>query len=332
MGRARPLFRGHWQPRVPADLGYYDLRVAETRQAQADLAKAHGITAFCYWHYWFAGRRILERPFQEVLASGEPDFPFCLAWANHSWTGIWIGAENRMLIEQTYPGEEDDRAHFETLLPAFRDRRYLRVHDKPLLVVFDAKGMPDSRVFASRWRQFASDAGLAGLHLVAIGDPAWDWQSAGFDGMLISEPATFLGYSRRSFRRKIYQAVLRRFPKLGRWLGPETYNYEDLMSHAFRRPDAPPGVYPCVVPNWDNTPRSGRRGVVVRGEQPEAYEKFLARACMEVASRPPDEQIVFIKSWNEWAEGNHLEPDTRFGTRFLEATRNVAMKASSSGS
>src|SRR5262249_41646184 len=124
---ARPLFRGHYQPRVPGELGFYDLRMPETRAAQAALARAHGIEAFCYWHYWFAGKQLLERPFEEVLASHEPDFPFCLAWANESWTGIWHGAPHRMLVQQTYPGLADHEAHFRVWLRAFEDARYVTV-------------------------------------------------------------------------------------------------------------------------------------------------------------------------------------------------------------
>src|SRR5260370_41455353 len=134
--KAKPLFRGHYQPHVPADLGFYDLRVPETRQAQADMAAAYGIEGFCYYHYWFAGKRILERPFNEVLKSGQPKLPFCLCWANHTWTGIWLGEPNRILIEQTYPGEHDHRAHFDALLPAFTDPRYVTMHDKPIFVIF----------------------------------------------------------------------------------------------------------------------------------------------------------------------------------------------------
>jgi lipopolysaccharide biosynthesis protein len=134
--KARPLFRGHYQPHVPADLGFYDLRVPETRLAQATMAREYGIEGFCYYHYWFAGTRLIERPFNEVLASGQPDFPFCLCWANQTWTGAWHGLMNQILIEQTYPGTDDHRRHFDTLLPAFLDRRYMTVDGKPIFVFF----------------------------------------------------------------------------------------------------------------------------------------------------------------------------------------------------
>lgn len=135
VGKAKPLFKGHYQPKVPADLGYYDLRVPETRREQAELARQYGIEGFCYWHYWFGnGRQLLQRPFQEVLASGEPDFPFCLAWANHSWEDKQFNKEggNKMLMEQLYPGDEDYIAHFNAVLPAFKDPRYIRVNGEAL--------------------------------------------------------------------------------------------------------------------------------------------------------------------------------------------------------
>ena len=137
VGKARSLFPGHYQPKVPADLGYYDLRVPETRQAQADMAREYGIEGFCYWHYWFGnGKRLLERPFNEVLASGKPDFPFCLAWANESWKGFFHGVKTKQaLITQLYPGEDDYIAHFETVLPAFKDPRYITVDDKPVFMI-----------------------------------------------------------------------------------------------------------------------------------------------------------------------------------------------------
>jgi lipopolysaccharide biosynthesis protein len=165
--RGRPLFPGHAQPHLPADLGFYDLRLAETRDEQARLASEHGVAAFCYWHYWFACRRMLERPFADVLARGEPRLPFCHAWANQTWSGRWHGAADRVLIEQTYPGPEDDKRHFEHLLPAFEDERYFRVDGKPLFYVFRPEDLPDAAAFVERWQGMAADAGLGGVYLVA---------------------------------------------------------------------------------------------------------------------------------------------------------------------
>lgn len=160
VGKAKPLFRGHYQPRVPADLGYYDLRLSEVREAQAELAREAGVEAFCYYHYWFGdGKQLLERPFNEVLASGKPDFPFCLCWANHSWTNkTWLKshtfAENKMLMEQRYLGEKDYTEHFYSVLPAFKDKRYVTVDGKPMFTVYDTLNFDDLPTFLTTWRTF----------------------------------------------------------------------------------------------------------------------------------------------------------------------------------
>ena len=315
VARARALFPGHRQPHIPADLGFYDLRLAESREAQAQLALRYGIEAFCYWHYWFDGRRILERPFNEMLQSGRPDFPFCLAWANQTWSGIWYGDDNRVLIEQTYPGADDDRRHFLHVLSAFRDPRYFKVDGKPLFYLFRPELHPDPAGFVSRWRNMAEDAGLDGLYLVAeisdlLGDgPKYvEFERDGFDaGVYMRIPARVdaLSRLRMRFGRKIL-----------RW--PEQYRYDSVPR------DVPAvvqseRVHPCVYPNWDNTPRSGRRGLVVTHSSPSAFRPLMRAAVESVATRPQDHRLVFIKSWNEWAEGNYLEPDLEHGHGFLEA-------------
>ena len=169
VGKALPLFPGHYQPKVPADLGYYDLRVAETRKAQADLAREYGIEGFCYWHYWFGnGKRLLERPFNEVLSSGEPDFPFCLAWANESWRGFYHGLKTKeTLIDQLYPGMADYTAHFETVLPALVDKRYITVDGKPLFMIYHPFDHPEMKEFIALWQQLAIRNGLKGVYFVA---------------------------------------------------------------------------------------------------------------------------------------------------------------------
>jgi lipopolysaccharide biosynthesis protein len=315
VGKARRRYPGHYQPHVPADLGYYDLRVPETRAAQAELAKTYGIEAFCYYHYWFAGRRLLERPFQEVLASKEPDFPFLLCWANQTWTGIWHGASDRILIEQTYPGADDHRRHFESLLPAFTDPRYLRVDGKPIFVVYRPAEVPDPAETLDFWRAMARDAGLGGLHCVAVGSTAWALEH-GFDAAIVDR----LGIPPRREQRlefKFFQQLQRLgFPSILRYRHTIRGYFDDLPRHANER------VYPNVIPNWDNTPRSGARGFVMHGSTPELFRKQLARALAWTRGVRREDRLVFVKSWNEWAEGNHLEPDLKFGLRYLEAVRD----------
>jgi lipopolysaccharide biosynthesis protein len=315
--RARPLFRGHDQPHLPADLGFYDLRLPESREAQSDLALEFGVEAFCYWHYWFgSGSRILERPFTEVLAAGSPSVKFCLGWANQTWTGIWHAAENKVLREQTYPGPDDEQLHFDTVLPAFLDDRYLRVDGKPVFYVFRPEELPDAAAFVDRWQAMARAAGLDGLYLVAeISDllgrgPRYtELTSDGFDsGVYVRLPA------RRTRADQLRMRIRRRRG------GPETYPYStDPELWQPVRDDAK--VQPSVYPNWDNTPRSGARGLALTGSAPERFAENVQTAVATLADRPAEERLLWIKSWNEWAEGNYLEPDLAHGRGWLEALR-----------
>lgn len=314
--RARPLFPGHRQPVVPGELGYYDLLDPDVRQRQVDLARSHGITSFCYWHYWFAGRRVLDRPFREVLASGRPAFPFFLGWANDSWTGVWYGAPRRMLIEQTYPGDEDDRAHFAALVAAFRDQRYVRRDGRPVLLVFRPERLPEPARFVDRWQALARAAGLPGLYLVAhlFRRPAYRSHAAdGFDaGVYVDFPFS------RSILTRAREFAASRQPVFG----PCRFPYATTIA---RPADVTGVVHPCAIPNWDNTPRAGRGGTVALGSAPGLFRRQLAAMLRDEMRREPhvDRRLVFVKSWNEWAEGNHLEPDDLHGRAWLEAVRDA---------
>lgn len=325
VARARPLFDGHEQPRLPADLGFYDLRVPEVRAMQAELASAHGVEGFCYWHYWFAGRRLLERPFEEVLGSGQPDLPFCLGWANESWTGVWNNEPRRMLIEQTYPGEADDRAHFDYLLKAFGDARYITVDGRPLLYIYKPLKLPDAKRRLDRWREWAHQAGLKGLYV--LGNNLLDFEDAaslGLDGGVISTLGLITASNALVNKAKwLFWGASKKLD-LG---GPRAERYEKAIRHLI--PDLDKfsfDAYPCAYPNWDHTPRSGRKGLVLTHSTPELFEKHMGEAIASVASRAPQQRLVFLKSWNEWAEGNYMEPDQRWGDAYLKALRKVVLE------
>ncbi len=350
VAKAKPLFPGHYQPHLPADLGYYDLRVPETRAAQAQLAREAGLEGFCYWHYWFAGRRVLERPFNEVVASGEPDFPFCLAWANDSWRSHWYGAEKRTLVEQTYPGPEDHERHFYALLPAFQDRRYIRVRNRPMFTVFRPKSLPETKAFTEQWQNLAARNGLEGIHFVAhLFDHELDfpWREAGYSGAVLTNELKVM-------RRRLWHIVqerlrptstgsteafdLSRMPdalsaltrlgvhrllqRLLRWPGG-VHHYQDAKLFFKSAAGLQLGCYPSVVPGWDNTPRAGPKGIVLHDSSPALFAEHLKETLDAVADRPAEDRIVFVKSWNEWAEGNYLEPDQRFGHGYLNAVRDA---------
>jgi hypothetical protein len=310
--RARPQFHGHVQPRLPAHLGFTDLRLPEVRAAQATLAAEYGLTGFVYWHYWFGGRKLLERPLDEVVATGAPDFPFCVAWANHPWSDTWMGGTERIMIDQTYPGPEDDIAHFHDLLPAFEDPRYVRIDGRPVFFVFRAQRLPDGAEFVDTWQKMAARAGLGGLYTIACG-PFMDVDATmrqGFDALaFIEKPFDYTTAASR-FTAFLSHAHLRR--------GPYRYSYADFCTS--RPPTNLTGTaVPCVWPNWDDTPRRGRDGVVAVGSTPVRFERQVMEA-VDIARRAPEsEQMILIKSWNEWAEGNYLEPDQEYGLGRLEA-------------
>jgi hypothetical protein len=329
--KAKPLFPGHYQPRIPADLGFYDLRVSETRAAQAEMALEHGIQGFCYWHYWFAGKRLLESLFQEVLESREPNFPFCLAWANESWSGVWHGAPGRVLQEQTYPGVDDYKAHFYTLLGAFSDDRYITVNGKPMFIVYRPNSLPDAIFFTDYWRELAHISGLKGLYFVGVtANEAWVPAEHGFDAVTISNHAKIIKVLPKNPLRKFYRKLLRRqkvsaFYKMVLKRPTHIYPYSEANQYFIVENRKDSGYHPCVVPNWDNTPRMGLNGLVLHDSTPELFRLQVRKAVKLVAPRPANERIIFVKSWNEWAEGNHLEPDQRFGRQYLQVIREEVL-------
>lgn len=319
---AKPLYPGHYQPKLPADLGFYDLRLPEVREAQAKLAREHGVEAFCYYHYWFAGKQLLERPFNEVLESGKPDFPFCLCWANESWTGVWVGKPDEIIMEQTYPGPEEHAAHFAALLPAFRDPRYVRIDGKPVFFVYRPMKVPQVEAFIAQWQGLARAAGLPGLYFIGVNhrDARWEPTGHGFDAVIANRlPDTRPWVSRRQPIRwaRFRAQALRRWPTI--------YQYDDALAEPVYDHTDQGEWFPTVYPNWDTSARHGVRGLVMHGATPEKFAEQLRKAVNLVADRPVEHRIVMLKSWNEWAEGNYVEPDQRFGKRFLEALRGVVV-------
>ncbi len=318
VAKAKPLFKGHYQPKIPADLGFYDLRLPETRQAQADLAVEYGVEGFCYYHYWFGGKRILEKPFEEVLKSGKPKLPFCLCWANHSWNSIWQGCPDRILVEQIYPGIEDHKAHFSYLLNAFSDERYITVDGKPIFFIYKPNDLPDIKRVVDLWRKLAHKAGLKGLHLVGIShfQPGWDPRDYDLDACMMQK----LPIIKKRISKKYFDA---KFKSLFNKMDLSIYEYKE-MENFLLRDNAPEFLdYPCVLPNWDNTPRAGWNGLVFHESSPLLFKKILINAINKVLHHSEENKIVMLKAWNEWAEGNYVEPDLKFGRGYLEVIREL---------
>jgi len=325
--KAKPLFKGHWQPRLPADLGFYDLRVDESRIAQAQLAKDYGVYGFAYWHYWFGnGKQILERPIEEVVASGKPDFPFCLAWANQTWSGTWHGLSNKkILIEQKYPGEQDYKDHFYKILPALKDRRYILVKGKCLFMIFQPFDIPNLNNFTSLWQRLALENGLTGFYFVSSHHNDEILLENGIDAYIQQHP------DRHSLRnRSIFTRI---FLRLKRELAINNSPRIDKVSYInyaekFPQYKLKENEYPMVFPDWDNSPRSGNNGWMFENSTPEEFRKVVKKAIQIIkAQNDNPEQIMIIKSWNEWAEGNYMEPDRVYGLQYLEVLKSELEKA-----
>lgn len=327
VAKARPLFPGHYQPHLPADLGFYDLRLPEAREEQANLARQYGIHGFCYYHYWFNGRRVLERPFNDVLASGKPGLPFCLCWANENWTRAWDGGEKNILLGQNY-SHEDDLEHINSLMPAFRDPRYIRVNGKPVFLVYRTGLLPDPKRTAEIWREAAIRSGIGDLYLVRVERFARDIDPAsiGFDAAVEFAPDAD-GMTKRRFHNG-WSGFLGKFGIAKRaYAQNRIVDYNDLAQSMASRPLPEFKRFRCVTPMWDNSARRKQHAWITINSTPTLYQGWLEKMATQTREHfQGDEQLLFINAWNEWAEGNHLEPDLKWGRAYLEATR-VALAA-----
>ncbi len=332
VAKAKPLFRGHYQPRIPADLGFYDLRVPEIREQQAQMALDAGVEGFVYWHYWFGnGKRLLERPFEEVLATGKPDFPFCLAWANHSWTTkTWTTMghiqSDKMIVEQLYPGEQDYTNHFYNVLPAFRDKRYITVDGKPLFLLYAPIALPDASQFIGLWNKLAVENGLKGVHFVGLASGTLDHfqpiLDAGYDAIAPS----YLWYAEAKLAGNLKKKILRTIREKWDMVSLDKYDYKNIIKHLTTDWDLLENVYPSIIPQWDRSPRSGRRAVIYHGSTPELFRKHMENILEKVDGKTDEHKIIFLRSWNEWGEGNYVEPDLKYGTAYLDAVKEVFSK------
>lgn len=313
--KAVPRFVGHYQPRLPGELGFYDLRSPDVIRRQAALARKYGIYGFCVHYYWFGGRRLLETPLNLLLENKDIDINFCLCWANENWTRRWDGQEHEILIAQSH-SPEDDIMFARSLEPMFQDPRYIRIEGRPLLVVYRPALLPDPLATARRWRQHFARAGLGNPYLTMAqtwGDE--DPRPYGFDAAVEFPP------------HKLWDA--QRLNSDVEMLDPgfegSVHAYDDLMKRAMAAP-APGGykLFPGVCPGWDNEARRPGKGTAFAFSTPERYGAWLAHACRRVLNEfKPEERLVFINAWNEWAEGAYLEPDRHFGFAYLDETASV---------
>jgi lipopolysaccharide biosynthesis protein len=326
VAKARPWFPGHYQPHLPADLGFYDLRAPDTRAAQAALAREHGIHGFVYYHYWFHGKQLLERPVTEIVRSGKPDFPFCLCWANEPWTRSWTSDGANVLVQQTY-STEDDAKHIEWLLPVFADERYVKVEGKPVFFVYRVSRLPDPRRTFDGWREAARRFGLPGLYVVRFETRLESGDPAAFGADAAAEFQPDLRCLGAEVPRRLPMRLMRRLGLLpSPFRSLVLHSYADLVDRSLARPNPPYKFFRSVTPGWDNTPRrdGARSGAwITIGNTPDEYRRWLAATLRGFRPYSSEENLVLVNAWNEWAEGNHLEPCHHWGRGFLEATRDA---------
>lgn len=332
VGKAKPLFRGHYEPRVPTELGYYDLRMPSIREEQAQLAREAGIEGFCYYHYWFGnGRTLLTEILEDVIKSGKPDFPFCLCWANHDWTRrTWNSnaalKRNVDLMLMEYPGDEDIVNHFNFVLPAFKDARYMKVSGNPIFVIYNPYIHPNIQHFMDIWNDLAKKNGFPGIHFVAQNDvwldkcmePLEKWT---FDGLVhCNQWQAQVDVRGGKAIAMLANKLRKKFP---RFMPLDKYSYKKISRRLITDVDKNEKVYPEIIPNWDRSPRGGRRAVIYHGSTPKLFKEMAEKAISSVKGKKKENRIIFLKAWNEWGEGNYMEPDLRFGRGYIEALKEA---------
>ena len=322
VAKAKPLFKGHYQPKIPADLGFYDLRVPEVREQQAELAREAGIDGFCYWHYWFGnGKQLLERPFKEVVQSGKPDFPFCLGWANESWEAKTWNNEavksRKILIEQTYPGDKDIENHFYSLLDAFKDSRYIRINNRPVFQIYKPQNHPNIKHFMLKWNELLRKESISDrFYFIAEANDSnfTEIKSLGFDSAIINLSSRI----EKPYKNKciIYRA-LHYFCRLVSHKSI-LISYKESLNYLWNEKiDSQEFIIPSLLPNWDHSPRSGNKFSILTDCSPTLFKKLCLRTFNGIKNK--ENKIVFVKSWNEWGEGNYMEPDLKYGKGYINA-------------
>jgi len=324
VAKAEPLYQGHYQPHLPADLGFYDLRVAEVRDQQAALAKEYGIYGFCYYYYYFGGKKLLQLPMEQMIESGKPDFPFCVCWANENWTRRWDGNEDAVLIEQNN-SEHDDENFIRSLLSAFKDKRYIRVNGKLLLLVYRVDLLSDPLKTSSIWRETIRKELNEELYICAMN--GWvkeiDPNKIGFDATvqfpLDTNHALSVDAHLFALRNQVDPEQLK---------GHQFFDYQKVADYMTNLPKPYYKFFRGAFPSWDNTSRRNSGAKIFVNSSPEYFKLFLSRTInLAMNEQEGDERMVFLNAWNEWAEGAHLEPDQKHGRKNLEAVRDALVES-----
>lgn len=339
--KAKPQYRGHYQPQIPADLGFYDLRLPEIRQAQADMARENGVEGFMYWNYWFGnGKKILEMPIEELMRTAKPDFPFCVGWANHDWSNkTWQKTKrftkDTVFLKQEYLGKQDYTDYFYYLLPMFRDHRYIKVDEKPLFYVFDPDSCSDMKEFIQLWQHLAEKNGIPGIHFVARADSIGKADEIYKKNFMNEVKARYDRYidmgfdavSSMNFRRAeilatgFFKKIIRNIRRKIFGYALNSHDYMKLTEHYYTDEDKLDYVYPQITPRKDKTPRAGKNALVYTGSTPEKFRIAIKMALEKIKDKDDEHKILFLNSWNEWGEGSYMEPDIVWGHQYLDVLR-----------
>ena len=317
--KAIPQFKGHYQPHIPGELGYYNLTNKEVMKRQIELAKQYGIYGFCFHHYWFAGKRLLEKPVNMLIENKDLDIPFCLCWANENWTRRWDGLDNEVLIAQKH-SPEDDINFIEDISKYFNDTRYIKIDEKPVLIVYRIELFPNPEDTIVRWRKWMEDHGYKGIYLIgAQGFACKNPTKYGLDAAVEFPPNGMYKYnyisSQVSFKNPNFKGNIVDYSY---YVNNKLYLKEDKEKY---------NLFKTIIPSWDNTPRRGNKSTIFYNSSPELYKQWLKDIIIYTKTKKnKDEQFVFINAWNEWGEGAYLEPDVKYGYSYLNSTKEAILE------
>lgn len=341
--KAKPLFEGHVQPRVPLNDNYYDLLDDDVKIWQAEIAKKYGVYGFAYYHYWFNGKMLLEKPMEQMLANKRIDIPFCICWANEAWTKAWVGDTKKILILQKYGTEKDWKEHFDYMLPFFKDERYIKEDGKPLMIIYRPHIIPCLDEMVAYWRKLALENGLPGLVVASQNmEPQINNlpMEKSFDRFIEFQPglarndlsrANNKFQTLKKIRRKVAYYVDKHFGIDLLRIGENTLSkinnmdkipYDDAWNAILNRKPVSEKNYPGAFVRWDNSPRHGDRARIFVGETPEKFQKYMTEQIKRARDVYHKDKL-FVYAWNEWAEGGYLEPDKEYGYAYLEAIKNA---------
>lgn len=322
--KSKPLFNGHYQPREPYNDYYYNLLDEETRQRQAEVAEKYDIYGFCYYHYWFKGKKLLEKPIEEVLKLKSPKLHFCFSWANEPWARTWDGQDKDVLISQDYGDVEDWVQHFNYLLPFFKDERYIRVNNKPMFIIYRSSSISRCDEMLLKWQELAKKNGLDGIYFVkTLSAFEIDTLNKQFNAQVEFEPM----YT-KSYDYGFYQRIIRKikifFREVINLKSPiflNTISYDYLWKRIINRKNNGEKTFLGAFVDWDNSARKGKNAFIVKNATPEKFEKYLTIQLEKAKNL--NSEFIFINAWNEWAEGAYLEPDRKYGYKYLEAVKKA---------